>query len=67
MRWARRVAQMGEEEKKNAYTVLVRKPEEKRPSGRPRRKSVDNTELDVRGMGWTELFRLRTGTSGGLL
>jgi hypothetical protein len=35
MRWAEHVARMGE--KRNAYRLLVRKPEEKRPLGRPRR------------------------------
>jgi hypothetical protein len=34
MRWARHVAQMGE--KRNAYRLLVRKPEGKRQLGRPR-------------------------------
>jgi hypothetical protein len=35
MRWARLEARMGE--KKNAYRLLVGKPEGKRPLGRPRR------------------------------
>jgi hypothetical protein len=34
MRWAGRVARMGE--KRNAYRLLVGKPEGKRPLGRPR-------------------------------
>jgi hypothetical protein len=34
MRWAGHVARMGE--KRNAYKILVGKPEEKRPLGRPR-------------------------------
>jgi hypothetical protein len=33
MRWAGHVARMGE---KNAYRILVGKPEERRPLGRPR-------------------------------
>jgi hypothetical protein len=33
MRWAGHVARMGE--KRNAYRLLVGKPEEKRPLGRP--------------------------------
>jgi hypothetical protein len=37
MRWAGHVAPMGEE-KKNAYRLLVGKPEGKRPLGRPRRR-----------------------------
>jgi hypothetical protein len=35
-RWAGNVAQMGE--KRNVYILLVRKPEGKRPLGRPRRR-----------------------------
>jgi hypothetical protein len=34
MRWAGHVARMGE--KRNVYRLLVRKPEGKRPLGRPR-------------------------------
>jgi hypothetical protein len=36
MRWAGHVARMGE--KRNVYSLLVRKPEGKRPLGRPRRR-----------------------------
>jgi hypothetical protein len=36
MRWAGHVARMGET--RNAYRILVRKPEGKRPLGRPRRR-----------------------------
>jgi hypothetical protein len=36
MRWAEHVARMGEN--KNAYRLLVGKPEGKRPLGRPRRR-----------------------------
>ena len=36
MGWARHVARMGE--RKGAYTVLVGKPEGKKPLGRPRRR-----------------------------
>jgi hypothetical protein len=36
MRWAGHVARMGE--KRNAYRLLVGKPEAKRPLGRPRRR-----------------------------
>jgi hypothetical protein len=35
-------------EKKNAYRVLVGKPEEKRPLGRPRRRWVDNIKMDLK-------------------
>jgi hypothetical protein len=35
-------------EKRNAYRILVRMPEEKRPLGRPRRSWVDNIKMDLR-------------------
>jgi hypothetical protein len=35
-------------EKRNAYRILVGKPEGKRPLGSPRRRWVDNIELDLR-------------------
>jgi hypothetical protein len=40
MRWAGHVARMGE--KRNAYRILVGKPEGKRPVGRQRCRWVDN-------------------------
>jgi hypothetical protein len=46
MRWAGHVARMGE--KRNAYRILVGKPEGKRPLGRPRRSWVDNIKMDLR-------------------
>jgi hypothetical protein len=49
MRWAG-VAQMGE--KRNAYRILVGKPEGKRPLGRPRYVWVNNIKMDLRGIGW---------------
>jgi hypothetical protein len=35
-------------EKRNAYTILVRKLEGKRPLGRPRRRWMDNIKKDLR-------------------
>jgi hypothetical protein len=49
MRWAGHVARMGE--KRNAYRILVGKPEGKRPLGR-RCRWVDNIEMDLREIGW---------------
>jgi hypothetical protein len=46
MRWAGHAARMGE--KRNAYRILVEKPEGKRPLGRPRRSWVDNIKIDLR-------------------
>jgi hypothetical protein len=45
MRWAGHVARLGE--KRNAYRILVGKPEGKRPLGRPRRRWVDNIRIDL--------------------
>jgi hypothetical protein len=50
MRWAGHVARMGE--KRNAYRIVVGKPEGKRPLGRPRRRWEDNIRIDVREIGW---------------
>jgi hypothetical protein len=38
--------------KRNAYRILVGKPEGKRPLGRPRRRWVDNIKMDLREIGW---------------
>jgi hypothetical protein len=39
-------------EKRNAYRILVEKPEGKRPLGRQRRRGVDNIKMDLREIGW---------------
>jgi hypothetical protein len=39
-------------EKRNAYRILLGKPEGRRPSGRPRRRWVDNIKMDLREIGW---------------
>jgi hypothetical protein len=49
MRWAGHVAHRGEE--RDAYRVLVGKPEGKRPLGRPRRRWVDNIRMDLQKVG----------------
>jgi hypothetical protein len=46
VRRAGHVARMGEN--RNAYTLLVGKPEGERPLGSPRRRWVDNVEIDLR-------------------
>jgi hypothetical protein len=53
MRWAGHVARM--EEKRNAYRLLVGKPEGKRPLGRPRRRSMDNIRMDIGEVGWADV------------
>jgi hypothetical protein len=50
MRWAGHAARIGE--KRDAYRILVGKPEEKTPLGRPRRRWVDNVKLDLIEIGW---------------
>jgi hypothetical protein len=47
-------------ETRYAYRILVRKPEGKKPLGRPRRRWVDNIIIDLREVGcdgtdWTDL------------
>jgi hypothetical protein len=39
-------------ETRNAYRILVGKPEGKRPLGRPRRRLVNNIKRDLRELGW---------------
>jgi hypothetical protein len=38
--------------KRNAYRILVGKPEGKRPLGRLRHRWEDNIEMDLREIGW---------------
>jgi hypothetical protein len=40
------------EEKRNACRILVGNPEGKRPLGRPRRRWVENIEMDLREIEW---------------
>jgi hypothetical protein len=49
MRWEGHVTRMGE--KRNAYRILVGKPEVKRPLVRPRRRCVDNIKMHLREIG----------------
>jgi hypothetical protein len=39
-------------EKRNAYTLLVGKPVERRPLGRPRRRWLDTIRMDLVEVGW---------------
>jgi hypothetical protein len=60
---------MGEERK--LCKILVGKPEEKRPLGRPRRRWEDGIKTDLKeigwGGGWSGFTWLRIGTFSGLL
>jgi hypothetical protein len=53
IRWAGHVARM--EERRNAYRLLVRKPEGKRQLRRPRHRWVDNFRMDLVEVGWREV------------
>jgi hypothetical protein len=54
-------------EKRNAYRLLVGKPEGRRPLGRPRSRWVDNIRMDLVEVGWGDVVWLRIGTGGELL
>jgi hypothetical protein len=58
IKWAGHVTRMGE--RRGVYRVLVRKPEAKRPLGRPRRRWEGNIKMDIQEVGlgsmdWIEL------------
>jgi hypothetical protein len=68
VRLAGRIARMGE---LNAYNVLVRKREGKRPRRIPRHRWEDNIRMDLSETGWevvlTTFIWFRSGTNGGLI
>jgi hypothetical protein len=43
------------EEKREAYRLLVGRPEGRRPPGRPRRRWLDNIRMDLVEVGWDDL------------
>jgi hypothetical protein len=51
--------------KRNAYRILVGKPEEKRPIGRPRRRWVYNIKMDLRDIGWDGMDWIDLAQDGG--
>jgi hypothetical protein len=62
MRWAGHVARMVED--RGVHSVLVGKPERKRPFVRPRRRWEDNIKMDLQKVGggrgdWMELAQDR--------
>jgi hypothetical protein len=42
---------------RDAYRVLVGKPERRRPFGRPRRRWEDNIKMNLREVGWGGIDR----------
>jgi hypothetical protein len=42
-------------EQRNAYRILVGKPEGKRPLGRARHRLVDNIKMDLREIVWDDM------------
>jgi hypothetical protein len=50
MRWVRHIARI--RAKRNAYRILVGKPEGKRSLGRPRNRRVDKIKMDLWEIGW---------------
>ena len=50
MRWAEHVARIVE--KRGIYSVLLGKPEGKRPLGRPRPRCGDNIKMDLQEVGY---------------
>jgi hypothetical protein len=69
MRWAGYIAGMGNV--RNAYKILVGKPEGNKPLGRPRCRWDDNIRIDLRRKQGVKLLTgciwFTIGTSGGLL
>ena len=62
MRWARRVARIGE--RRGVYRVLVGRPERKSPLGRPRHRRKHNIKMDIQevvceSIDWIELAQDR--------
>jgi hypothetical protein len=53
MKWAGHVARMAEV--RGAYNILVERPEEKRPLGRPRCRWEDNIKMDLREIGFGDV------------
>jgi hypothetical protein len=50
MRWVGHAVRIGE--RRGAYRILVRKPEGRRPLGRPKRRWENNTKMDQREVKW---------------
>jgi hypothetical protein len=49
MKWTEHVTR---KKNLNTYRILIRKPEGRRPLGRPRCRCVDNIKVDIVEVGW---------------
>ena len=58
-------ARMGEG--RGVHRVLVGKPEERRPLGRPRRRWEDNIKMDLQELGWRGMDRIAVPQDRGRL
>jgi hypothetical protein len=56
MRWTGHVARIGE--KRNAYRILIVKPERKGSLGIPTRKWEDNIKMNLREIRWGDMDRI---------
>jgi hypothetical protein len=43
-------------EKRNAYRILLGEPEGKRPLGKPRWRLVENIKINLREIGWDDMY-----------
>jgi hypothetical protein len=64
MRWTTKVANM--RDMRNAYRFLVRKPEWKRPLGRPRQRWKDNNKINLKEKTWEGLDSISLAQDEGL-
>jgi hypothetical protein len=52
------------EKERNAYRILLGKPECKRPLGKPRRRWVHNIKLGLREIGWDGMDWINLAQNG---
>jgi hypothetical protein len=50
---------------RNVYSVLMGKPEGKRPLGRPRRRWEDEIRMDLREIGWGSVYWIQLAQDRG--
>jgi hypothetical protein len=65
MRWAEHTARKGRRGMHAEYWWEIYVLERKRPLGRPRRNCMDNSEIDLREIGWGGMDWIDPGQDGG--